>query len=62
MKKKNVPTINDTVYYESDECANTISYSSEQVDESNKPITDTHIFEEVNNLSVGPVSVEPDVI
>ena len=35
---------------------------SKQVDSSNKPITDTHIFERVHNLSVGIVSVEPDVI
>ena len=50
------------VYYESDEHADTISDSSKQVDASNNPITDTHIVEGINNLSVGIVSVEPAVI
>ena len=62
MKKEKVSTINDLVYYESDEHADTISYSSKQVDASNKPITDTHIVEGVNKLSVGIVSVKPAVI
>ena len=43
MKKKDVSTINDSVYYESDEHENTISDSIKPVDASNKPITDTHI-------------------
>ena len=43
MKKKDVSTINDLVYYELDEHADTISDSSKQVDASNEPITDTHI-------------------
>ena len=34
-KKEKVSTINDLVYYESDEHANTISDSSKQVDASN---------------------------
>ena len=62
MKKKDVSTINDSVYYESDEHADTISDSSKQVDANNKPITDTHIVDRVCNLSVGVVSVEPAVI
>ena len=62
MKKKDVSTINNSVYYESDEHTDTISDSSKQVDASNEPITDTHIVEGINNLSVGIVSVEPDVI
>ena len=36
--KKDVLTINDQVYYESDEHVDTISDSSKQVDASNKPI------------------------
>ena len=51
-----------SVYYDSDEHTDTISDSSKQVDAGNKPITDTHIFEGVNKLSVGIVSVEPAVI
>ena len=62
MKKKDVSTIKDSVYYESDEHVDTISDSSKQVDASNKPIKDTHIFDGINNLSVGFVSVEPAVI
>ena len=62
MKKKVTKTINDLVYHESDEHADTISDSSKQVDASNKPITDTHMVEGINNLSVGIVSVEPPVI
>ena len=62
MKKENVSTINDSVYYESDEHADTIIDSSKPVDASNKPIIDTHIVEGINNLSVGVVSVEQAVI
>ena len=51
MKKKEAKTIKNSVYYESDEHADTISDSSKQVDASNEPITDTHIFEGINNLS-----------
>ena len=62
MKKEKVLTIKDSVYYESDEHADTISDSSKQVGASNKPITDTHIIEGVDNLSLGIVSVKPAVI
>ena len=62
MKNKDVSTINDSVYYESDEHADTISDSRKPVDASNEPITDTRIVEGINNLSVGIVSVEPAVI
>ena len=62
MKKKEAKSIDDSVYHELDEHTDTISDSSKQVDASNKPITDTHIFDRVRNLSVGVVSVEPAVI
>ena len=62
MRDKKVSTINDSVYYEYDEHADTMSDSSEQVDASNKPITETHIVDRVHNLSVGIVSVEPAAI
>ena len=62
MKKKDVSTINNSVYYESDEHVDTISDSIKQVDVSNEPITDTHIVDRINNLSVGVVSVKPAVI
>ena len=62
MKNKEAKTIDDLVYHESDEHADTISDSSKQVDASNEPITDTHIVKGINNLSFGIVSVEPAVI
>ena len=62
VKNKDVSTINDSVYYESDEHADTISDSSKLVDASNKPITYTHIIKGINNLSAGIVSVKPSVI
>ena len=62
MKKKEAKIIDDSVYHESDEHANTIIESSKQVDASNKPVTDTHIVNIVRNLSVGIVSVERAVI
>ena len=62
MKNKESKTINDSVYYESDENADKISDSSKQVDASNEPITDTHIVDRVRNLSFGIVSIEPAVI
>ena len=62
MKKEKVSTINDLVYYDSDDHADTMSDSSKQVDASNKPITDTQIVDRVRNLSVGVVSVEPAAI
>ena len=61
MKKKEAKKINNLVYYESYEHADTISDSSKQVDASNEPITDTHIVEGINNLSVEVVSVDPFV-
>ena len=62
MKNKYVPTINNLVYYESDEHVDTISDSSKQVDASNKPIKETHIVNRINNLSIGVVSIDPAVI
>ena len=62
MKKKEAKAINNLVYYGSDEHADTISDSGKQVDTSYKTITDTHIVEGINNLSVRVISVEPAVI
>ena len=62
MKKKEAKTINNLLYYESDDHADTISNSSKQFDTSNRPITDTHIVEGINNLSVGVVNVELAII
>ena len=62
MKKKDVSTINDSVYNESDENVDTISDSSKQVDASNDPIKETHIVDGINNLSVRVVYVNSAVI
>ena len=59
---KDVLTIKDLVYYESDEHINTISGSSKQVDAKNNPIKGTHIVDGISNLSVGVVSEDPAVI
>ena len=39
-----------------------ISDSNKQVDASNEPMKDTHIFDGINNLPVGVVSIDPSVI
>ena len=52
MKKKDVSTINDSLYYESDENIDMISDSDKQVDPRNDPIAETHIVDRVFNLSV----------
>ena len=62
MINKDVLTIKDLVYYESDEHVDTICDSSKQIDASNNPIKDTHIVKGVNNLSVGVVPVDPAII
>ena len=62
MKKKYVSTINDSVYYESDEHVDTISDSSKQVDARNDPIKETHIVDGISTLSIGVGSLEPAVI
>ena len=60
--KKDILTINNSVYYASDENVDTISDSSKQVDASNKPTKETHISDRVRNLSVRDISVNPAVI
>ena len=62
MKKKDVSTINDSIYYESDEHVDTISDSSKQVDPRNDSIKETHIVNEVHNLSFGVRIFNPAVI
>ena len=62
MKKKDVSTTNDYVYYESDEQVDTISDSNKQVDPKSDPMAETHIFDRVGKLSVGVGLFEPYVI
>ena len=51
-KKKDVATINNSIYYESDEHVETISDSIKQNDPRNDPIKETHIVDGVFTLSV----------
>ena len=62
MKKNDVLTINDSVYYESDEHIDTISDSSKQVDARNYPMKETHIVDGISTLSIGVRSLETAVI
>ena len=50
MKKKDVSTINDSVYYESNKKVDAISYSNKQVDPRSDPMADIHIFDRFCNL------------
>ena len=62
MKNKDVSTINDSVYYESDEHVDMISDSSNQVGPRNNPIADIQIVDRVCILSVRVVLFHPSVI
>ena len=62
MKNKDVSTIKDSVYYESDEHVDTISYSNKQVDSRQYPISETHIVDRVCTLSVIVKLFETDVV
>ena len=59
---KDVITINDSVYYESDEHVDTIIDSNKQVDARNDRIKKTHIVDRVRNLSVRVGSLKRAVI
>ena len=50
IKKKDVSTINDSVYNESDEHVDTISDPTKQVDARNGPIKVNHIVNRISTL------------
>ena len=52
LLKKYLSTINDSVYYESDEQVDTISDSNKHVDPSSDPKEETHIIDIIRKLSV----------
>ena len=52
MQKKHVLTINDSVYYDSDEQVDTINDSNKQVDSIIYPEEDTHIINRIRKWSV----------
>ena len=62
IQKKDVSTINDSVYYEPDEQVDTISDSNKQVDPRINPMVETHIVDRVRKLSVGVRLFKPAVI
>ena len=62
MKNIDVSTINDSIYYESDEQVDTISNSRKQVDPRNYLIKQTQIIDGVCTLSIGVGPLKPAVI
>ena len=52
IQNKDVSTINDSVYYKSDEQVDTIRDSKKQVDPSSDPKEETHIIDRIRKLSV----------
>ena len=62
MKKKDVITIINSEYNDSDEHVDSISYSTKQVDTINDPMKETCIVDGVRTLSIGFGILKPDVI
>ena len=62
IQDKDVSTINDSVYYESDNQLDTISDSNKQVDPSSNPKEDTKIIDRIRKLSVRPILFAPVVL
>ena len=62
VQKKDISTINDSVYNKSNDQVDTISDSKEQVDPSSDPRVDTHITDGIQKLSIRPITFEPVVI
>ena len=62
IQKKDVSTIIDSVYYESDDQVDTISDSKKQVDPSSDPKEDTRIIDRIRKLSVRPIIFAPAVL
>ena len=61
MKNKDVSTINNSVYNDSDEHVDTISDSIKQVDPRNDIIKETHTADGVCTLSIGVVPLDPNI-
>ena len=62
IQNKDVSTINNSVYYESEDQVDTISDSNKQVDPSRDPKEETHIIDIIRKLSVRPILFEQAVI
>ena len=62
IQNKDVSTINDSVYYESDEQVDTMSDSNKQVDPSSNPKEETHIIDRIRKLSVRTILFDIAII
>ena len=62
MQQKDASTINDSVYYESDEQIDMISDSNKQVDPSSYPKEEIHMIDRIRKLSVRLILFESAVI
>ena len=62
IEKKDVPTINYSVYYDSDDQVDTISDPKKQVDPISNLKEDTQIIDRIRKLSVRPILFEPAVL
>ena len=62
IQKKDIPTINNSAYYESEDQVDTISDTKEQVDPRSNPRLDTHITTGIQKLSIRPITIEPVIV
>ena len=62
IQKKDILTINDSAYYESDDQVDTLSDPKEQVDPSSYPRVDTHIMDVIQKLSIITITLKLFVI
>ena len=62
IQKKDISTINDYVYNESNDQVDTISYSKENFDPISDPRVDTDITDGIQKLSIIPITFEPVII
>ena len=62
IQKKDVSTISNSAYYDSDDQLYKISYSKEQVDPSRDIRLDTHITNRIQKSSIRPITLQPVVI
>ena len=62
IQKKDISTINDSIYFELDDQVDTIFDSKEQVDPNSDPRIDTHINDRIQKLSIRPITLKPVLI
>ena len=62
IQNKEVSTINNSAYYESEDQVDTISDSKEQVYSSSNPSLYTNIYDRIQKLSIRPLTLKPVVV